>query len=151
LTYETATQILNVSNFAQTFFWKNQKKSWKNVIDSIKSVWLHARELKLCMNMLCKLNHNKCGLGVRDSPKKIRFSEHNLSSCYQKWTYEGFYKRSQHQENVFVLDPCLFICACGLLRNPAKVSNFQCRVWLCSMDQKFHGDGEKTREPRFQS
>jgi hypothetical protein len=37
----------------------------------------------------------------------------------------------------------MVICACGLLPNPAKVLNFQYRAWLCSMDQKFHGDDKK--------
>jgi hypothetical protein len=32
------------------------------------------------------------------SPMNIRFSEHNLSSCYQKWTCDGSFERSQHQE-----------------------------------------------------
>jgi hypothetical protein len=32
------------------------------------------------------------------SPKKIRFSEHNLSSCYQNGTCECSFERSQHQE-----------------------------------------------------
>jgi hypothetical protein len=36
-----------------------------------------------------------------------------------------------------------------LLLNPAKVPNFQYRAWLCSMDQKFHGNDEKTRKSRF--
>jgi hypothetical protein len=43
----------------------------------------------------------------------------------------------------------LVICACGLLLNPAKLPNFQYKAWLCSLDQKFHGDDEKTLEPRF--
>jgi hypothetical protein len=50
--------------------------------------------------------------------------------------------------NVFCIG-LMFICACGLLPNPAKVPNFQYRAWLCSMDQKFHGDDEKTQESRF--
>jgi hypothetical protein len=43
----------------------------------------------------------------------------------------------------------MVICACGLLSNPAKVPNFKLRACICSMDQKFHGDDEKTRESRF--
>jgi hypothetical protein len=43
----------------------------------------------------------------------------------------------------------MVICACGLLPNPAKVPIFHYRAWLCTMDQKFHGDDEKTRESRF--
>jgi hypothetical protein len=43
----------------------------------------------------------------------------------------------------------MVICTCGLLPNPAKVPNFQYRAWLYSMDQKFHGDDEKTWESRF--
>jgi hypothetical protein len=31
----------------------------------------------------------------------------------------------------------MVICACGLLPNPAKVSNFQYRAGLCSMDKIF--------------
>jgi hypothetical protein len=50
--------------------------------------------------------------------------------------------------NVFCIGP-MVICACGLLPNPAKVSNFQYRAWLCSVDQKFHGDDEKTRKSQF--
>jgi hypothetical protein len=50
--------------------------------------------------------------------------------------------------NVFCIG-LMVICACGLHPNPAKVPNFQYRAWLCSMDQKFHGDDEKTRESRF--
>jgi hypothetical protein len=50
--------------------------------------------------------------------------------------------------NVFCIGP-MVICACGLHPNPAKVPNFQYRAWLCSMDQKFHGDDEKIRESRF--
>jgi hypothetical protein len=45
----------------------------------------------------------------------------------------------------FVLDSC----ACGLHPNPAKVPNLQYRAWLYSLDQKFYGDDEKTRESRF--
>jgi hypothetical protein len=43
----------------------------------------------------------------------------------------------------------MVICACGLHPNPAKVPNFQYWAWLCSLDQKFHSDDEKTRESRF--
>jgi hypothetical protein len=49
----------------------------------------------------------------------------------------------------------MVICACGLLPNPVKVPNFQLghdallyTAWY-SMDQKFHGDDEKTRESLF--
>jgi hypothetical protein len=50
--------------------------------------------------------------------------------------------------NVFCIG-LMVICACGLHPNPAKVPNFQYRAWLCSMDQKFHCDDEKTRKSRF--
>jgi hypothetical protein len=50
--------------------------------------------------------------------------------------------------NVFCIES-MVNWACGLLPNPAKVPNFQYRAWLCSMDQKFHGDDEKTQESRF--
>jgi hypothetical protein len=43
----------------------------------------------------------------------------------------------------------MVICACSLHPNPAKVPYFQCRAWLYSMGQKFHGDDEKTRESQF--
>jgi hypothetical protein len=43
----------------------------------------------------------------------------------------------------------MVIWACGLLSNPAKVPKFQYRVWLCSMDQKFHDNDEKTQKFRF--
>jgi hypothetical protein len=48
---------------------------------------------------------------------------------------------SQHQE-CFLYWSSIVICACGLLPNPTKVPNFQYRAWLCSMEQKFHGDDE---------
>jgi hypothetical protein len=75
------------------------------------------------------------------SPKTIRFSEHYLSSCYQNWICESSFKRSQHQK-------CFLYWTHGHLRpwptpNPAKVPNFQYRVWLYSMDQKIHGDDKK--------
>jgi hypothetical protein len=50
--------------------------------------------------------------------------------------------------NVLCIEP-MVICACGLHPNPVKVPNFQYRAWLCSIDQKFHGDNEKTRKSRF--
>jgi hypothetical protein len=50
--------------------------------------------------------------------------------------------------NVFCIGS-MVICTCGLLLNPAKVPNFQNRAWLCSMDQKFNGGDEKTRESQF--
>jgi hypothetical protein len=43
----------------------------------------------------------------------------------------------------------MVIWACGLHPNAAKVPNFQYRAWLYSMDQKCHGDDEKTRDTRF--
>jgi hypothetical protein len=51
-------------------------------------------------------------------------------------------------KNVFFIGP-MVTCACYLLSDLAKVSNFQYRAWLCSMDQKFHVDDEKTRGPWF--
>jgi Amiloride-sensitive sodium channel len=50
--------------------------------------------------------------------------------------------------NVLWIGP-MVICASGLLLNPAKVPNFQYRAWLCSKDQKFHGDYEKTQKSWF--
>jgi hypothetical protein len=50
---------------------------------------------------------------------------------------------------MFFCNGSMVICACGLLPNPAKVPNFQYRAWLCSLDQKLHGDEENTRESRF--
>jgi hypothetical protein len=77
-------------------------------------------------------------------PKKIRFSERNLSSCYLDWTSS----KGLSTRNVFCIGP-MIICACGLLHNPSEAPNFQYRAWLCSMDQKFHGDDENTQELRF--
>jgi hypothetical protein len=52
--------------------------------------------------------------------------------------------------NVFCIE-LMVICACGLLPNPAKVPNFQYRALLGSLDQKFHGDDEKPKNPDFVS
>jgi hypothetical protein len=58
--------------------------------------------LDVCRRFLEKIaNSLVCNMWKVDK----RFFEHNLSSCYQNGTCEGYFERSQHQKCFFVLDP----------------------------------------------
>jgi hypothetical protein len=52
-------------------------------------------------------------------------------------------------KNVFCIGP-MVICACGLLPNPAKVSNFQYRAWLCVGRNLCRGYLSRLEDYRFE-
>jgi hypothetical protein len=53
LSIKLRAQVLNFLEFAKEFSWKILKFSSKTIKNGSKSVWVQARELKFCMNMLC--------------------------------------------------------------------------------------------------